>query len=387
LYTTHEFLLLIVGAIVLSKVFPQFGVQYLHPKITADYIAVLFIFLLSGLGLQTCELQKAIYTNFYFNMTIQCFSFFFVSGYVYVVSHYVLYRYHIIQNRHLCDGMIICSCLAMAINSVIVINKSSRGDDAAALFNCAFGNLLGVFLSPFLILLYIGIQGTMDLVDIFFEISVRVLLPVLVGLVLQRSVYVQERILSKYKPIFKQLQQYCLAFIVYTVFCATFVPKDPKQEQQQQHRQHSLSSSSSSSDEMVLSTMDVLTFAACQITILISIMIMAWFLSRYLFPQEPQLRVMGFVGCTSKTIAVGVPLIHAMYASTTTTSPELVALYTLPLLIHHPTQLIIGTLLAPYLADFVDRELLRLEQQQATTPATTAMIINENTSLLAAQKV
>ena len=118
----------------------------------------------------------------------------------------------------------------------------------------------------------------------------------------------------------------------------------------------------------------------CQIALLLLVMIIAWTMLRYLFPNQPKLQAMGFVGCTFKTVAVGVPLVNAMYAAT---APELVALYTLPLLIWHPMQLIIGSLLAPYLAKYVDSELQRL--QQSTTE--NGISPTETTSLLASQKV
>jgi solute carrier family 10 (sodium/bile acid cotransporter), member 7 len=81
----------------------------------------------------------------------------------------------------------------------------------------------------------------------------------------------------------------------------------------------------------------------------------AWFSLKLLFPNKPKLRVMGLFGCTHKTVAVGIPLINAIYEN----NPS-VGLFTLPLLIWHPMQLVIGTLLAPRLIAFVKREELRL---------------------------
>ena len=52
---------------------------------------------------------------------------------------------------------------------------------------------------------------------------------------------------------------------------------------------------------------------------------------------------------------MGVPLINAIYAN-----DPLVGLYTLPLLIWHPMQLLVGSFLAPRLAKFVQREHERL---------------------------
>ena len=54
---------------------------------------------------------------------------------------------------------------------------------------------------------------------------------------------------------------------------------------------------------------------------------------------------------------MGIPLINAIYEE----SP-LVGYYTLPLLIWHPMQLVIGTFIAPRLSAFVKREEERLQK-------------------------
>lgn len=77
-------------------------------------------------------------------------------------------------------------------------------------------------------------------------------------------------------------------------------------------------------------------------------MVFAWFLLRFLFPHQPRLQVMGLFGCTHKSIAMGIPLINSIYED----SPS-VGFYTLPLLVWHPLQLIIGSFLAPHLRNFV----------------------------------
>lgn len=372
IYWDNEFVLLIVLAIVLAKSNPMIAIRYLHPQITAKYVAVMFIFLLSGLSLRTSELRATAFANISFNVWIQGFNFLFVSTFVYGIGTYVLHPYHIIQNTHLIDGMIICSCLPMAINAVIVVTKSSHGDDAAAIFNSAIGNLMGIFISPFLILTFLGINSNMNSFDILIKLIIRVLIPVFIGQTLQCFQFIQVHIVAKYKCIFKNLQQYCLVFIVYTVFCSTFIPRP---------------NLATSSD--FLSTRDVVALFISQVALIISIMTISWYTLGYLFPNEPKLRVMGYNGCSSKTIAVGVPLVNAMYA---TTSPELVGLYTLPLLIWHPMQLIIGSFLAPYMANYVDTELARLQRQQQQQQSTLSINANpavptETTSLLNLQNV
>jgi len=88
-------------------------------------------------------------------------------------------------------------------------------------------------------------------------------------------------------------------------------------------------------------------------------MTLAWFTLKLFFRNEPELRVMGLYGCTHKTVAMGIPMITAIYEG----NPNL-GLYTLPLLVWHPTQLVIGSALAPKLVKFVESERERLKTEE-----------------------
>lgn len=216
---------------------------------------------------------------------------------------------------------------------VLVLTKSAGGDEASAIFNAAFGNLVGVFLSPALILGYLGVTGDINLGDVFFKLGLRVVLPIAIGQLLQKFVTPAKEFVKKYKKYFKQAQEYCLVFIVYTVFCKTF---------------------KEGSDA---SAGDIFIMIALQFVMLSFVMVLAWFSLRILFRDEPKLQAMGLFGCTHKTVAMGVPLINAIYESN-----PLVGLYTLPLLIWHPMQLVIGSAVAPRVAEYVERREEELRQ-------------------------
>lgn len=218
-YWENEFLILVVLAILLARAYPPLGAVYLAPQITATWIAVIFIFLMAGLGLKTEEFSKA-FQQVYFNAYVQCFNFGVVSAFVYGISRALSGT---VIDPDLADGMTIAASLPMTINMVLVLTKASGGDEAAAIFNAAFGNLVGVFLSPVLILGYLGVTGDIDLLDVFYKLAVRVVAPVVVGQILQKTSKMVVDFVKKYKKHFKAAQQYCLVFIVYTVFSKTFM--------------------------------------------------------------------------------------------------------------------------------------------------------------------
>ncbi|KAL7541024.1 hypothetical protein ACHAXR_010570 [Thalassiosira sp. AJA248-18] len=332
IYATHSFLVLVICAILLAYAYPPLGATYLAPQITATWIAVMFIFILAGMGIKTEEFAKA-FQRLYFNAFLQMFNFGAVSGIVFGFSRLMVYAGALPQS--LADGMTICASLPITVNMVLVLTKSAGGDEASAIFNAAFGNLMGVFLSPALILGYLGVSGQVNLGNVFFKLGLRVVLPIAIGQFLQKFVPVAKEFVKRYKKYFKKAQEYCLVFIVYTVFCKTFL---------------------NGSDASVG---DIFLMIAMQFAMLSLVMVLAWTLLRILFRNEPKLQAMGLFGCTHKTVAMGVPLINAIYEDN-----PMVGLYTLPLLIWHPMQLVLGTAVAPRVFAYVERREMELTQQQ-----------------------
>jgi solute carrier family 10 (sodium/bile acid cotransporter), member 7 len=328
----QEFMILVVLAVFLAWVDPNVGPKYLYPQITATWLAVVLIFLCTGLSLKTEEFRKA-FMNWQFNAFCQGYNFLVVSSVVYGVSR-GLEAVHVLSSD-LADGMVVCASLPMAINMLVVLTKAGNGDEATAVFNATASNLLGVFLSPVLIPLYLGVRGDIALFHVFYNLTMKAVLPVIVGQVLQRNGHVNEFV-TRYKSFFKLGPQYCLIFIIYNVFCRTFLE----------------GSDSSMSD--------VFLMIAVQFLLLTTFMVLAWYLLGKLFRDKPKLRVTGLFACTHKTVSIGVPLIGAMYED----NPS-AGMYTLPLLIWFPMQLLLGSLVAPHLVAFVQREEARLRNVEA----------------------
>ena len=295
-----------VCAILLALAYPPLGAIYLAPQVTATWIAVVFIFILAGLGLKTEELGKAL-SNIKFNLIVQAFNFGVVSSVVFGFSRFLISVGALAKG--LGDGMVICASVPMTINMVLVLTKSSGGDEAAAVFNAAFGNLVGVFLTPALILGYLGVSGDVNLGSVFYKLGLRVVLPIAIGQILQKFSKRVVAFVKKYKKYFKRAQEYALVFIIYTVFCKTFLEGSEAKVR------------------------DIFIMIALQFVLLCFFMTIAWYLMKILFRNKPKLRVMGLFGCTHKTVAMGVPLINAIYENNAN-----IGLYTLPLLIWHPMQ-------------------------------------------------
>jgi len=125
-------------------------------------------------------------------------------------------------SEDLMKGMIICSCLPMPSNMMIVLSISSKGDEPAALVLATTMNFLGVFVTPLLILLYLGEKSDINFIKAYKSISLRVLLPVFVGMILRQKLKGAGDFVKEKNAFFLMFRQRCLVFIVYTTFCHTF---------------------------------------------------------------------------------------------------------------------------------------------------------------------
>lgn len=335
-YHQNSFLILVTLAFLLAFAYPPLGAIYVQPQITAKWIAVIFIFLMAGMGLRSEELSKA-FQRVYFNSYIQVFNFLVCSGVVYGFSRFML-RVGALPES-LADGMTIASTLSVSVNMGIVLTKVVGGDEAAAVFDAAFGNFLGVFVSPALIVMYLGLSANVDLASVTLKLFLRVVLPLMVGQFLRNFVPPAKAFVIRYGKYFRDGQELCLAFIIYTIFCKTFLKGT------------------------TASVADVFIMIGCVLFVLVVLMTLAWTTLGLLFSTQPKLRAMGLFGCTHKTVAVGIPLIETIYAD----SP-LVGLYVLPLLIWYTMQLVLGTVAAPYIAAYIVRREGELSAGRGTPP-------------------
>lgn len=332
---TYEFPILILLVIPIAKAYPPLGATYLAARITAIWIAVMLIFLFSGLGLRTEELSRAS-KRIYFNCFVQVFNFFAVSAVVFGISR-LLASTHILDQA-LADGMLICSCMPMAINVVIVLTANAGGDDSAAVFNAALGHLIGIFLSPALLLMYLGESGSVQVGIVIMKLCLQVLLPFMLGQILQKIESIRE-FYQKHNPFFKKFQEYSLVFIVYAVFCESF-----------ESQSHSPIG-------------QVLVMVIFQFLLLASFMVVTWYVSRLLFRKEPGLWVVGMFGGVQKSMSFGIPLITSIYEGESN-----LGMYTLPLLVWHPMQLVVGSSITPWLKKVIlsAREQVDSKESDAT---------------------
>jgi solute carrier family 10 (sodium/bile acid cotransporter), member 7 len=286
---------------------------------------------ISGVSLKFNEF-KHVFTSLRFHSLVQIFNFLVISAISFGFSR-ILKLTSSVSNP-LCDGVVISGCLPIAINMAIIVTKMCNGDNAMAVFQAALGNMIGVFVSPLLILGYLGVSGNTNLGKIFYELLIKVMLPLVVGQILQ---YVSKNFADfavKYQKQLSKSQMFALIFVLYTVFCNSF----------------------SSGTHLKIDDFLVVLFS--QLMLLSFVLLVSWYLMKAFYPKKPKLQIAGCFACSFKTVGLGVPIVNAIYKN----SPD-VSLYLLPVIMWHVLQLMIGSILAPRLRTYAASEDISVDDK------------------------
>jgi sodium/bile acid cotransporter 7 len=323
-----------ITSVIVAWIFPEFGAVYVRPGISASWIAVIIIFFISGLSMDTATIVHA-GRKIKFNTFIQLFNFVFVSAICYLFS-LLMVQYEVIPNS-LAKGLVICSCLPQSICSAIVLTKAAGGDPATAMINAVFSNVAGIIISPLLIFCYLGVNSHVDKSTVIPMLLLKVALPLVAGQVVHY--FVTREIISAYDHPLKVIQECAMVFIIFAQFSQLFLKGTGT------------------------TLLDVAIMIVFQLVIMITSMLWVWMLLRMFFPlpkSQPKFHATGLFLSVSKTMPMGIPLINALYKG----HPNL-ALFTLPLLVWYPLTIVMGILIAPKVSEYVQHKESALRKWQA----------------------
>lgn len=329
----HWFLLGMLVAVAAAALFPRAGKAGapFYPEIVSKYILVFAIFLMSGLSLKTAVLARAL-THWRFHLYFHAWVFVVMPVLWFVLAAWM--RCCTAVNRYIVDGCVVMSTLASTVSSQTALTQSAGGSDALSVLNAASTNLLGLVVSPLLVLLYFGRVGTVPVGDVVQSLALVVLLPLLLGQAIQYRWRAQ---LAALRLPTGNISQVCLLLILFFTFASAFDQSLPL----------------SLGAVVRLAALLIVVHACCQCAVLLS--------ARWAFLRTSRADVAAALfGASHKSLAVGLPLLRIMYAG----SPHL-ALLTLPLLLQHPLQIGLSSLLVPRV-----RAWIAAEREAAAAAAT-----------------
>ena len=252
---------------------------------------------------------------------IQTFTLVFVPVFMQLVV--IIMNNHNLLNNMLVNGFIIVSCMPPPVSSAVILTKAVGGNDAGAIFNSALGSFLGIFVSPSLILLTLGLIGDVPFMKIFAQLCATVVFPIALGQFLRPKIvhWMEDK-----KPPFGTIASATLLLIIYSAFCDTF-----------------------SNTDISLPPSELFTVLLFVVLIQVSLLYIVFTVTQSSLCMFSRPDTVCAMYCaTHKSLTLGIPMLKIMYSG----DPAL-SFITIPLLMYHPCQILLGGILAPKLKSWM----------------------------------
>lgn len=226
------------------------------------------------------------------------------------------------------NGLFILAALPTTVGSGVAFTRSADGNFSAALLNSLASNLVGIFLTPALIHAYLGAYSSVNAIDSTSKLLLEAFVPVVLGMSTRLIPGVAERADGSLKEPTKRLSDVILVGVVAKAFLTA--------------------------EQSEAGSLD-LTFAFHLICVLLAFMAIhkgtIWLAASSVRTFARRDRVAALYMGSHKTLAFGLPLI----ATTFEGDPNLPA-YLLPLVLYHPMQILVSSVLVPALRRYVAAE-------------------------------
>ncbi len=312
LLALDRFTILLIAMVVLASILPISGqAALIFGKITTIAIAILFF--LHGAKLSREAVIEGI---LHWKLHGLVFAFtFLVFPLLGLMAKPVLEP---LLGQQLYWGFLFMCFLPSTVQSSIAFTSVAKGNVAAAVCSASFSNLIGMFITPILVSIFIFGQSkhNYDPTSSIIEITLLLLVPFVLGQILRPYVF---PLMQKMPKIVKVFDQGSILMVVYGAFSGAVVAG----------LWHQVS----------LSTLIYLTLA-CSILLTV-IMLLALYVPKWLgFSKADQISIF-FCG-SKKTLASGVPMAQILFIG------QPLGMIVLPIMIFHQIQLMVCGVIANY---------------------------------------
>ncbi|WJG23914.1 bile acid:sodium symporter family protein [Vibrio furnissii] len=306
------FLVGMVVAILLATVTSEFGRSggMIHlDQLTGVGVAI--VFFLHGLGLSPQAIKAGV-TNWRLHVYIQMATFV-VYPILWVIFGEAFLAY---MPAALAFGFCYLLVLPSTISSSVAMTSVGKGNVPGAIFNASLSSILGVFITPLLIQLFMGFEGVqLDLLDSVISISKLLLLPMIVGQLMRPYLVAW---VDRHKAVVNKIDKYVILLIVYNAFCDSVV--------------------NGIWSEFSMGLL-VSSIAICTVILLVMVHLIQWGARRTKFTLPDEVAAV-FCG-TKKTLAAGIPMAKVIFGA----DPSL-GMILLPIMLYHPIQIFYCAVLA-----------------------------------------
>lgn len=211
-----KFVLSIIIAIGVAYLFPQWGTQ--ESKVPIDTIATVgisLIFFFYGLKLSPDKLRSGL-KNWKLHALVQIATFLIIP--VLVLLFHPFLRSD--EQEMIWLAFFFLAALPSTVSSSVVMVSLAKGNVPAAIFNASISGIIGIVITPLWMGLFIqGTQTDFDFTDIYIKLVLQIILPVAMGLFLQRFFGIWAQKHSKSLSLFDKS---IILLIIYKSFAESF---------------------------------------------------------------------------------------------------------------------------------------------------------------------
>lgn len=308
----NGFFFSLIGMVVLAWLFPFYGTSEspLHlSEITHYGVSVIFFFY--GLRLSPGKLRAGL-RNWKLHVVIQSTTFI-------LFPVLILLLFLIIQpgeDNHLWTGVFFLAALPSTVSSSVVLVSIARGNIPAAIFNASISSIIGIFITPLWMSLFLGNTAeSVDLGNVVFKLFLQVLAPVIIGLTLHGKL---KDVAERFGREMRYFDQLIILLIVYSAFSESFY-------------EGMFQSSSLASIAFLAGGMLLFFF--------VMLLLMTGLSALFRFSREDKVTVL-FCG-SKKSLVQGAVMGKVLFPD-----PVLLGLVLLPVMLYHGLQLLAGSALA-----------------------------------------
>jgi solute carrier family 10 (sodium/bile acid cotransporter), member 7 len=306
------FMLALIGMIALAYLFPEFGVD--REPLSLGEVAnfgVSLIFFFYGLRLSPEKLKSGL-SSWRLHVVVQLSTF--VLFPLLILPLHTLFEGG--ENELLWLGTFYLAALPSTVSSSVVMVSIAGGNIPAAIFNASISSLIGIFITPLWMGLFLTTSAEgFDIWSVMGKLVLQVLLPVVLGIVLHRY---WGGFAERNKKKLRIFDQSIILLIVYTSFCESFA-----------RRMFS-----------GYSFIDLLTLGAAMVALFFMVYGLTHLISRLLgFNREDRITAI-FCG-SKKSLVHGTVMSKVLFPNA-----NMVGIILLPIMMYHALQLLATSIIA-----------------------------------------
>ena len=211
-----RFVIAIIAVIFLAYLFPYWGSRHsAMPIDTIGRIGISLIFFFYGLKLSVSKIKNGL-KNWKLHVLVQASTFLLFPLLVLIFKVFITSD----EGQSFWLSFLFLAALPSTVSSSVVMVSIAKGNIPAAIFNASISGLFGIAITPLWMGLFLPqAVGNFDLGAIYLKLIVEILLPVTLGLILQRY---WGKYTSKYKNQLTIFDKSIILLIIYKSFAQSF---------------------------------------------------------------------------------------------------------------------------------------------------------------------